>query len=168
MDAQKFNYILANYKRDKQCFIELYEYYYHRIVFHVGWKFGKEVAEDVAQDFFVKLMRIELDHPVEYPTTWVYTVADNIAKSFIKKFKTYDELTGDEFYEFSTDVSEREMLKTASNELDLLDKTIITMYYWEGYSLKEIASITNNSYEMIKKRHARALKKMGKVLKKLK
>ena len=165
MKKEKFNLLLNNYKTDRNSFIELYEFYYHRIVFHVAFKFSREIAEDVAQEFFVKLLRIELDEEVEFPTTWVYTVCDNLAKTLVKKFKTYDQLTGNEFYEFSSDISEREMLKKAMGFLDELDIKIIAMYYWEGYSLKEIATILNHPYETVKKRHVRALKKIQKNLK---
>ncbi len=167
MDKKKFNYLLDNYKTSREAFSELYEYYFHRIVYHVSIKFDKSFAEDVAQEFFIKLMRIELDEPVEYPTTWVYTVCDNLAKTFMKKFKTYEELSGDEYYEFSSDLSEREMIKNAMKDLDELDKKIVGMYYWEGYSLKEIAEILAHPYEMVKKRHLRLLKKLNKNLKKL-
>ncbi len=165
MEKTKFNQLLKNYKTDRESFIKLYEYYYHRIVFHIAFKFSKDIAEDVAQEFFVKLMRIEIEEDIEYPTTWVYTVCDNLAKTLVKKFKSYEQLTGDEFYEFSSNIAEREMIKDALSILDELDKKIIAMYYWEGYSLKEIAEILKYPYETIKKRHSRALKKIQKKLK---
>lgn len=167
MDKNKFNSLLQNYKTDQRAFTELYDYYFHRIVFHVTWKFGRDISEDVAQEFFMKLMRITLDEPVENPTSWVYTVCDNLAKTVIKKQKPYDELTGEEFYEFSSDVGERETIQNALKVLDETDEKIVLMYYWEGYSLKEIASILHLPYETVKKRHPRALKKMQKILKNL-
>lgn len=166
MNKSKFNEILNNYKTSRRAFDELYAYYFHRIVFHVAWRFGKNIAEDVAQEFFIKLMRIELDEPIEHPATWVYTVADNIAKSYVKKFKQYDELKGDEFYEID-DGSDGEMLKKAVSKLDDIDSKIVYMYYWEGYSLKEIAPILGYPYETVKKRHLRAMKKLNKILKEL-
>lgn len=167
MDKKKFNLLLDSYKTDRNSFIELYEYYFHRIVYHISIKFGKTFAEDIAQEFFVKLMRIQIDEPVEYPTTWVYTVCDNLAKSLIKKYKSYEELTGNEYYELQSDISEREVIRSAMKDLDEIDKKIVGMFYWEGYSLKEIADILKLSYEMVKKRHARLLKKLNKNLKKL-
>lgn len=165
MDKSQFNKLLNAYKTSKQAFDELYRCFFHKIVYHVSWKFSRDIAEDVAQEFFLKLMRIELDEPVENPTSWVYTVCDNLAKTYVKKNKTYDELTGNEFYEFISDVGEREEIRKALGELENVDKKIVTMFYFEGYQLKEIADILNQNYETIKKRHQRALKKLNKILK---
>lgn len=167
MDKARFNKLLSEYKSSQRAFDELYTYYFHRIVYHVSWKFSREIAEDVAQEFFLKLMRIELDEPVENPTSWVYTVADNLARSFLKKYKSYDELTGDEFYEFISDFDERETIKKCLAELTSAERKIVVMYYFEGYSLKEIAGIIGENYDAVKKRHARTLKKLQKIFKKV-
>lgn len=165
MEKSQFNKLLNAYKTSKDSFDELYRCFFHKIVYHISWKFSREIAEDVAQEFFLKLMRIEVDEPVENPTSWVYTVCDNLARTYIKKNKSYDELTGNEFYEFISDVDEREEIKNAMSELESIDKKIITMFYFEGYALKEIAVILGQNYETVKKRHQRALKKLNKILK---
>lgn len=167
MDEKRFNKLLTEYKTSQKAFDELYEFYFHRIVYHVSRKFSREIAEDVAQEFFLKLMRIELDEKVENPTAWVYTVADNIAKSYLRKYKPNEELSGDESYEFLSGYEESEVVSKCISELEPTDKKIVALYYFEGYSLKEIAGIIGEKYETVKKRHSRALKKLDKIFKKL-
>lgn len=160
MEAKEFNKLITEYKTDRKSFNKLYDYYYPKITFHIGIKFSKDIAEDVAQEFFVKLFKTEINYYIESPNAWVYTVADNIAKSYIVKNKPFVEFKGDECVEFVTDVYDKETVAAVFKNLDDTDKAIFGYHYFEGYSLKEIAPMLQMTYESVKKRHVRALKKL--------
>ncbi len=163
MEVKEFNRLLTEYKTNRKSFNRLYDYYYPKIVFHVGLKFSKDIAEDVAQEFFIKLFKIEISYVIESPNAWVYTVADNIAKTYIVKNKPFVEFKGDECVEFVTDVYDKEIVANIFKELDDTDKAIFGYHYFEGYTLKEIADLLSLTYESVKKRHIRALKKLKKL-----
>lgn len=53
MDSKRFNRLLKTLKKRSRSFDVLYEYYLHRIVYHITRYVGSDrVAEDVAHEFF--------------------------------------------------------------------------------------------------------------------
>ncbi len=163
MEKRKFNIILKRIKNDDKAFEELYQYYARRIVFHLTPIYGRELAEDVSHEFFLKLISGKIEYKyIEKPTTWIYKCCDNIAKTRIRldsKYEPlYDNIEYKEFYE-SIEV------KIDLDKLDQLSKKIILMYYWEGYNLEEISEILKINYATVRKRHSRAIGKLKKILK---
>lgn len=163
MEKRKFNAILKRIKKDDEAFTELYQYYARRIIFHLTPIYGRELAEDVLHEFFLKLLAEKTEFQyIERPTTWVYRCCDNIAKTRIRLDSKYEALYDDadhrEFYE-SIEV------KLGIEKLDPLSKKIIFMYYWEGYNLEEISDLLKLKYATVRKRHSRAISKLKKILK---
>ncbi len=86
MKELKFNHLLQNLKTDKQAVKEIYEEYYPKIIIHLSRRFGKLISPvDIAHDTFLALMSAENFSYVEYPTTWLYTMADNKAIDALKR-----------------------------------------------------------------------------------
>jgi len=68
-------------------------------------------------------------------------------------------------------LEEKEILEYLAKALDLLrekDKLVITLYYYEGLTLKEIGKILNVSESRVCQLHSKALINLRKILKKLK
>lgn len=57
MDVFKFNLILKQCERDNKAFETLFDFYYPRIKLHIHKKFPDACADDVAQEFFLQLMK---------------------------------------------------------------------------------------------------------------
>ena len=81
MDAHTFNRQLKRLASDKRALEALYAEYALPMKAHLLRRFGSLVsAEDVTQDVFVKLLSLRDPPRVEYPASWLYTLADNRAK----------------------------------------------------------------------------------------
>lgn len=165
MDAKEFNSLLKAVDKSEKALETLYNYYFKRIVFHLQSKYGHTVAEDAAQMYFESLLNTaSKTEYVKYPTIWIYACSENFAKRIIEKDtkaqvtpiseRTYEackeELYGDLYSEIK--------------KLSLLDQDIIFKYYWEGYSLEEIAKLHKCKSVTIRVHLFRATKKLNKVL----
>lgn len=80
VDVFKFNLILKQCERDNKAFETLFDFYYPRIKLHIHKKFPDACADDVAQEFFLQLMKSHGFKYVQNPTAWVFACCDNIAK----------------------------------------------------------------------------------------
>lgn len=165
MEARSFNRLLKSIKNDENSFNELYRFYARRIVYRLSLTYGRELAEDVAHDFFLKL--IMPDHEYQYidrPTSWVYACCDNIAKTKIKSEFKYVPLDASIECPCIDDLVPPD-LQSAFNELDEITCKILKLYYWEGYNLEEISEMLNIKYATVRKKHSRAKAKLKKFLK---
>ena len=167
MNESEFNRLLASLKTSTRALETLHGYYFGRIVYHLAKTYGKAFAEDVAQDFFLWLLQAEALPRVKSPTTWVYLQCDSFAKRKVQKEARY--VNGE--IEVAYDVPHKEEvfgdLYQAMESLDDVEKNIVEMHYWEGYSLKEIAPMIGMEYPAVRQRHKRLLSKLKDVLKRL-
>lgn len=141
------------------------------------------LAEDAVQEAMLRLSQNtdKIDNiDSNQSKNYVYTVTKNEAlkitikesnrKNIEEDVKFYDclglmniegQIDIDAFcdkYGFSMRIAE------VLNDLSETDKDIIIYKYGAGYSLKEIASLIEISYDAVSKRHQRALKKIKEVL----
>ena len=167
MNESEFNKLLLSVKTSERALEKLHGYYFGRIVFHVAKTYGKTFAEDVAEDFFMWLLKAENLPHVMYPTTWVYLQCDSIAKRKVQKEARY--VHGE--LEFEQEAPHKEELfgdlYEAMKGLDEIEKKIVELHYWEGYSLKEIAPMLPLEYAAVRQRHKRLLAKLKKTLKEI-
>lgn len=164
MDTREFNSKLKRIKYDAEAFDELYQYYARRIVFHLSATYGRELAEDVSHEFFIKLISGKIDYTyIEKPTIWVYKCCENLAKTKIRLDSKYEPLYDN--VDYKEQFYESIEVKIGIDKLDQLSKKIIFMYYWEGYNLEEISEILKIKYATVRKRHSRAIAKLKKILK---
>ena len=119
-------------------------------------------AEDVTQEVFLKLMCqantefVDADHE----KCWIIRVTINLCKDKIKSFwnknrnniEDYQELCMDNLFE--VDYHDLEILQKIM-KLPHKYKSVIHLYYYEGYSVKEISSILNCGESTIKMRMKR-------------
>ncbi len=159
MSPTKFN-ALYRELNNKHSFNQLYKEYYPRIMAHLKHRFGNLIsAEDVAQDLFFKLLKSNRRDYVEHPYSWIMKVADNIAIDQIRSSHIESPLTDSFLEPFDVQlVDDGEVIKY----FEFLDETtqrILYMYFWEGYSLKEIAAVLNIKYGNVRAKVSRAYKK---------
>ncbi len=163
MEAKEFNRLLKSINTEQSSVERLYCFYYPRIVRHITLKFGCEFGDDIAQEFFINLMRMGSEQSyIQYPTGWVYACADNIAKRRLTYENRYTELTESENLR-ETKASDFELkgeLQEALQGIDDISREIIRLYYWEGYNQNEIAEILKLTPSCVRKKHSRALKKL--------
>lgn len=167
MNTILFNYYLKRVQFDSNAMECIYNYYYHRIVLHIGLRFGVDFAEDVAQDFFQQLKYKQLNNEyIEYPASWIYKCCENIAKKYYNQQKKYLELKLNYFSNEQLLFNEDNLaLYNAIRKLEDIEQKIIYLYSWEGYSFQEIANIVNKEYSAVRLRYYRALKKLKKFIK---
>lgn len=149
MDAFKFNAIANEY-------ID--------VVYRVSLSYckNKSDAEDVVQNTFIKLLKTDTEFvDDEHIRNWLVKVAVNECKNISKSF-WYRNIT-------SFDELEKEPEYTQSDEKELFEEVmklpkkysvVLHLYYYEGYSVKEIAQILEISESNVQTRLMRARNKL--------
>lgn len=117
-------------------------------------------AEDIVQNVFIKLFRqqktFETDDHID---RWLTVVCVNESKNVIKSFfrrntVSFDEADG--IYTF--DSSENQDLFKALMSLPTKERAAVHLFYYEDFSIKEIASILKTSEASVGTRLYRARK----------
>lgn len=141
-----------------------------------------ENAEEVYQDVFVKVF----SHIGQYDAnrsslrTWVIRIAYNEAVSFLRRknaptvyFDDYDRgietLTGAEVDETlgHTSTETVQLIRSALQHLPPEERALVTMFYYEDMSLKEIAYVTESIPTTVASRLSRTRKKLCRIIKML-
>ena len=167
MEEERFNKLLKKI-HNPRAFNILYNFYYSKIVSHIYFKFkSKDLGEDVAQEFFVKLLQIKTDY-VTRPTAWVYVVCDNIAKDYLLADKKYnmaytddEPQTGDVAFEYLLFGEYKEKM----DSLDEITRDIIILKEYEGYRLKELSADMGINYNTVRQKYSRGIKKLQDICK---
>lgn len=147
-----------------QRFNELYQMYnndIYRLAF--SYLLNKEDAEDVIQKVYIKLYNNKkiLTLSNEEVKKWLFRICINESKDILKsswrKLKTL--LKNDDIKDYKL---ENEILIEALNKINTNFRIPLYLFYYEGYSIKEIAKQMKKSESAIKMRLSRgkeALKK---------
>jgi RNA polymerase sigma-70 factor (ECF subfamily) len=167
-------------KGQTQAFATLVERY-QNLVFSIGLKLigNADDAEDVAQESFVKAYHALKTFKGDAKfSTWIYRIAYNTALDFIKKHKKQllnKSLTQasekeleikEETPQKDEEAYKKNMIKMAIAKLPSDQQLIISLYYFEELSLKEITEVTQLSESNVKVKLFRARKKLHQVLQK--
>lgn len=164
---------------DTRAFEEIIERYKH-MVYTLALKVVKnrEDAEEVAQDVFLKgFMALKTFKGDAKFSTWLYKIAYNRSLDYVKKQKRTLETTAIDIskdynpagLESALDyleASERKvMIREAIDELAPEDGVLVTLYYFEAMSLKEISKVTGVSANNAKVRLFRSRARLAELLK---
>ena len=113
-------------------------------------------SEDAAQESFLRLMRQEKPfRDAGHAKAWLIVTASNVCKDMLRR-KQREELELDEA---------RDQVSPPETDRDLLElilqlpekyKTVIYLYYYEGYAVREIAAMLSLTAEAVKTRLRRA------------
>lgn len=114
-------------------------------------------AEDLTQEVFVKLMeKGPLFESDEHEKAWIIRVAINLCKNRLKTAWFRKTVSLDEV-NFNFTSKENEVL-SAVHKLPEKYRVVILLYYFEGYSISEIASILGERESTIGSKLFRARK----------
>lgn len=140
MNVIKFNFLLSRYRYSKSAVKELYEYYYPVIVLSINRQFrGTVDGDDVAQAVFLRLFTCKLKW-IRAPNAWIHTLAANIAIDKLRKEK--GQRRAEELAARAERVDTPEILDTdILNCLNVIERRIIYLRYWELYKLNEIGEL---------------------------
>ncbi len=117
-------------------------------------------ALDIVQESAYKAVKNShtLKNP-QYAGTWIYRIVINESISFLRKQKQREtslyEADGE-----TTDLYQDVDLHQALEQLELMDKTVIMLRYFEGMQLNQIAETLDENLSTIKSRLYRSLKKL--------
>ena len=139
---------------------------YADTVFRVAWQYvrNRQDAEDILQNVFLKFV----DHArrgkfgsEEHAKAWLIRVTVNESKNLAKfnsRRAPFDEA-------FQSSESGFEDLESLLDGLTATDREAVYLYYYEGYSAKEVARLIGKSEKAVFKRLSRAREKLKTYLK---
>mgnify|MGYP002558837238 CR=1 FL=1 len=164
MEAKEFNKLLNNADCNQHSFIKIYQEYYSKIVLHISVKFDASIAQDIAHEFFCKIIngQIKNNENINCPTAWIFRICDNLAINVYKREARYVSLSDFDFTDNIQDIDTILDIKKVLDNLDEFESKIIYFHFFEGYSLKEIAFILNTKYDNLRKKYSTILKKLRK------
>lgn len=118
---------------------------------------SREDAEDVVHEVFVKYLHVTRRFgDEEHEKAWLIRVTVNACYDFLRKKKYRMHVPLDEIAEMVA--KEDEPLSDVSHMLEKLPvkyKTVMLLYYFEGYSVEEISHILKLSKSAVKMRLSR-------------
>lgn len=133
----------------------------------------REEAEEVSQDTFIKAFESLASFRGESKfSSWLYSIAYRKALDRIRKNKKYrasellEEITESDAGSVENalqqleDKERKEQIQHCIMQLPEIDAALVTLYYFEDQSVKEIAAITELSEENIKVKLYRSRKKL--------
>jgi len=161
-------------KGDTASFGKLVERY-QDFVFTIAYRIMKvrEEAEEVAQDSFIKAYESLNSFRGESKfSSWLYSIAYRKALDALRKNKKYkaseiiDDITEGEVsgiedaLHYLEDEERKKAIQDCILKLSEDEATIITLYYFQDQSVREISTITNLSEDNIKVKLYRSRKKL--------
>lgn len=175
--------IEAVQNQDMQAFRTLFSLYKQK-VYGTAYLILKDyqLAEDIVQETFLQvfLKLSKLKDPL-YFEKWLYKITVNLCLDSVRKIKRRPVSSLEEYMEIQTDFSLRS-IDTPENEAIYRDlqkrilkciyslsekySSVLVLYYYNNFTLKEIAQITNSSETSVKTRLFRARKNLEKELNK--
>lgn len=146
---------------------ELSEYIkmFHGTVYRLALSYVRNCAEaeDICQDVFVKLMEYKgVFEAPENCKAWLIRVTVNLSKNLLRscRFTRCTEL--DENLPL-LDAERRELMEAVMS-LPPKYRSVIHLYYYEGYSVKETADILGLSVSSVTTRLSRARERLKELL----
>jgi RNA polymerase sigma-70 factor (ECF subfamily) len=136
-----------------------------------------EDAEEAAQDAFVKAYQSLKDFKGESKfSTWLYTIVYHLSVSRLRKkqlktvsihdehFRTFDVGDTDHFLSRITNDEQSAMVRSAIEKLSGEEQALVTLYYLNESSVKEISGITGDTESNVKVKLFRVRKRLGELL----
>ena len=166
---------------DKHAFRSLIEQYKH-MVYTLALRIVKneEDAEEVSQDTFLKVYQsIKSFKGDAKLSTWLYRIAYHRSLDYIKKNKRkphttrleWEEVSNIQMAEMTWDhmetLEKRQIIKTALGHLPGEDGVILSLFYFESLSLKEISGVLNITVNSVKVKLHRSRKRLASILEKM-
>lgn len=113
-----------------------------------------QLARDISQDVFLKMLESNIILPPEKIRAWTYRVAVRKYIDHYRRDKTYLEILQRDFFHQETVVEFEQPNYTPLYEtisaLPEKYRMVLSLYYFDGLSVKEIASILRKSLSSVK------------------
>ena len=121
---------------------------------------SKADAEDIMQDVFLKILdgKAPLFQSVEHESAWLTRVTVNQCRSSMRAFRRREKEPLLDSYP-AQDEKQYELMETVLS-LPPKYRIVIYLFYYEGYSTKEIAEITQQKESTVRSNLARARHKL--------
>ena len=116
---------------------------------------GRADAEDIVQDVFVKLFEKQPHfESTEHETAWLIRATVNLCKNFLRSHWWKKTVPLLDTYPAQTD-EQQSIIETVLS-LPTKYRIVIHLFYYEGYSTKEIAEITEQKESTVREQLTRA------------
>lgn len=167
-EVREFNTLLRKIKYDDSAKRKFCSEFYSLVKIHVHSKYaGFPDWEDIVHDVINKIINTDwTSYPyVESPVSWLYTIADNLAKDLFKRTNRICEFKENSHPDFNIDYIEvRSDVREAMRNLKRDEQYILYNHYWLGKELYTIADEMGISYSNIRVKISRARKFLKKYL----
>ena len=145
-----------------QSFREIYEEYLP-MVYRVAYTYMKNSydSEDAAHETFLRLMKCGKPfNDGEHVKAWLIVTATNVCRDMLRRKHRDDVSMDDGAFAMDGPDEEKQALLQAVMALPEAYKTVVYMYYYEGYSVTEIAKILDKPAGTVKTWLSRARKQL--------
>lgn len=121
----------------------------------------REESEDIVQESFLRVFRqIDSFKGNSSIYTWIYQIALNLCRDRLRNRRDFTLYEGtmesdDKVEEIVIKSIDRDILRREPQNLDILYKEVLILYYFEELSIKEISKILNEKEGTIKSRLSR-------------
>ena len=133
---------------------------YSQMVYKIAFLYLKNEADalDIVQNTFFKLLKKKDFNNEEHIKRWLLRITVNLCKNNLKSYWQRNVVSFEEKYYFQNnrDLNLQELIFKLSPRY----KGVVHLYYYEGYSVKEIAAILKISDSAVKQRLKRAREKL--------
>jgi RNA polymerase sigma-70 factor (ECF subfamily) len=152
---------------------ELYSADLHR--FLVRRMHRPDDIQDLAQEVYVRLLKIENGEFVQNPKAYILQTASHVAHDYLEKDRRAEDhvvvdsemadeaaerLGDDPSCDLARRLSSEEQLNAALAKLSPIHQTVLLMFYREGYSYEEIAQQLKVTIRQVKRYLANAKKEL--------
>jgi RNA polymerase sigma-70 factor (ECF subfamily) len=165
------------HQKNRQALDEIYDRYVN-LIYSFALKVTKgdqEATKDIVQQVFLRLWTTTsyYDSKKGMLANWLITVTRNISIDYLRKERFYKKnIDLQPFHDREADAHAQDVsqlvtnslmtkeIRQAQNQLTEVQRRLISLLYWEGYTLKEIAEMENEPIGTIKSRLHQSLKKL--------
>ena len=142
---------------------------YSDTIFRIAFQYCRKRAdaEDIVQNVFIKFFREEKDwESEEHIRNWLVRVAINESKKVLVTSWSKKMVSLESVAEESGMIAygQSELFQTVM-ELPKKYRIVVYLYYYEGYSIKEIAAFCNSKVSTVQTQLMRARKRLKDILK---
>lgn len=123
----------------------------------------EETAKDLLQETFLRAMKVSIDE--DKAENYLFKIAHNLAMDYFKDSHRYVDVEDDLFNSGKFEPMRFVENKDIWKPLSPIERSILILHYYEGYSYEEISSKLNIPLNTVKSHVYRAKKKIYNYLK---
>lgn len=151
-------------------FNSIYKKYKDAVYNYVFWRvYNEEDAIDITQEVFVKVFKgLESFKGKSSIKTWVFAIAHNTLINYLKR-KNFKEEDIENYFlsvEPLKDIQTKTLVLKAIEKLSNDHREVIKLYYFDGFSYKEISELCGISIGTVKSRLNRGKEILREILEK--